>query len=106
MSLRCDQLEVLFEGEIQQDAGVTDFDSSIERDPVFVFTTAPPRIASETTVLLERYLRLLDHLVRGSTPVHICGGRRGQLQDADLWLRSILRSARCCSFHARCVFNC
>ena len=36
LSLRGDQLVVLFGGEIQQDAAVTNFDSSVETDAVFV----------------------------------------------------------------------
>ncbi len=54
LSLRGDQLVVLFGGEIQQDADVTDFDFSAGTDAGSLFVIAPPRKASETTVSPER----------------------------------------------------
>ncbi len=54
LSLRSDQLAVLFGREIQQDAAVTGLDSSAETDAGSLFVIAPPRKASETTVSPER----------------------------------------------------
>jgi hypothetical protein len=54
LSLRGDQLVVLFGGEIQQDATVTDLDSLVETGSVMPSIIAPPRMASDTTLSLER----------------------------------------------------